>query len=93
MAYKYQWKKLGFLYFRIPSFYGLEENDGPFNIEMFTGDPADNNCNFFFGGAMDVLQPYIDSGKLVECGTHEELTAAGGRYAYMFRLQAEKYRE
>ena len=32
---------------------------------MFTGDPADNNCNFFFGGAMDVLQPYIDSGKLV----------------------------
>ena len=44
---------------------GLEENDGPFNIEMFTGDPADNNCNFFFGGAMDVLQPYIDSGKLV----------------------------
>ena len=44
---------------------GLEENDGPFNIELFTGDPADNNCNFFFGGAMDVLQPYIDSGKLV----------------------------
>ena len=39
---------------------GLEGNDGPFNIEMFTGDPADNNCNFFFGGAMDVLQPYID---------------------------------
>lgn len=35
----------------------------------------------------------FDSGKLVECGTHEELTAAGGRYAYMFRLQAEKYRE
>lgn len=35
----------------------------------------------------------FDSGKLVECGTHEELTAAGGRYAHMFRLQAEKYRE
>lgn len=44
---------------------GLEGNDGPFNIEMFTGDPADNNCNFFFGGAMDVLQKYIDEGKLV----------------------------
>ena len=44
---------------------GLETNDGPFNIELFSGDPADNNCNFFFGGAMDVLQPYIDSGKLV----------------------------
>ena len=44
---------------------GLETNDGPFNIELFSGDPADNNCNFFFGGAMDVLQPYIDSGKLI----------------------------
>ena len=44
---------------------GLETNDGPFNIELFSGDPADNNCNCFFGGAMDVLQPYIDSGKLV----------------------------
>lgn len=43
----------------------LDNADGPFNIEMFTGDPADNNCNFFFGGAMDVLQPYFDAGKLV----------------------------
>lgn len=43
----------------------LENQDGPFNIEMVTGDPGDNNVNFFFGGAMDVLQPYIDAGKLV----------------------------
>lgn len=43
----------------------LENQDGPFNIEMVTGDPGDNNVNFFFGGAMDVLQPYIDEGKLV----------------------------
>ena len=43
----------------------LENADGPFNIEFVTGDPGDNNVNFFFGGAMDVLQPYIDSGKLV----------------------------
>lgn len=43
----------------------LDHAEGTFNIELFTGDPADNNCNFFFGGAMDVLQPYIDSGKLV----------------------------
>ena len=40
-------------------------HDGPFNIEIVTGDPGDNNVNFFFGGAMDVLQPYIDEGKLV----------------------------
>ena len=43
----------------------LENAEGPFNLELFTGDPADNNVNFFFGGAMDVLNPYIESGKLV----------------------------
>lgn len=43
----------------------LDNAKGPFNIEFTSGDPADNNCKFFFGGAMDVLQPYLDSGKLV----------------------------
>src|SRR5574344_479110 len=37
----------------------------PATIELFTGSPDDNNINFFFGGAMDVLKPYIDSGVLV----------------------------
>ncbi len=37
----------------------------PAYIELFTGSPDDNNINFFFGGAMDVLKPYIDSGVLV----------------------------
>jgi putative multiple sugar transport system substrate-binding protein len=43
----------------------LENAAGPFNMEIFTGDPGDNNANFFYGGAMDVLNPYIESGKLV----------------------------
>lgn len=43
----------------------LDNQAGPFNIELVTGAPDDNNVNFFFGGAMDVLQPFIDSGKLV----------------------------
>jgi ATP-binding cassette subfamily B protein len=34
----------------------------------------------------------FDSGKLVESGTHDELISLGGKYAYMFNLQAEKYR-
>jgi putative multiple sugar transport system substrate-binding protein len=42
----------------------LENQAGPFNIELFTGSPDDNNARFFFGGAMDVLTPYIDNGKL-----------------------------
>ena len=43
----------------------LENQAGPFNIELTAGDPADNNAGYFFQGAMDVLQPYIDEGKLV----------------------------
>ena len=43
----------------------LENAAGPFNLEIFTGDPGDNNAKFFYGGAMDVLQPYVDAGKLV----------------------------
>ncbi|NLG04725.1 MAG: substrate-binding domain-containing protein, partial [Clostridia bacterium] len=33
----------------------LKNAAGPFNIELITGDPGDNNARFFFGGAMDVL--------------------------------------
>jgi putative multiple sugar transport system substrate-binding protein len=55
----------------------LENQDGPFNIELFTGDPGDNNVNFFFGGAMSKLQPYIDSGKLVvQSGETKQANAA-----------------
>jgi len=43
----------------------LDNQAGPFNMEIVTGDPGDNNVNFFYGGAMDVLRPYIDEGKLV----------------------------
>jgi len=38
---------------------------GPFNIELFAGSSDDNNATFFFNGAMDVLQPLIDSKVLV----------------------------
>ncbi|GAA3755643.1 putative multiple sugar transport system substrate-binding protein [Spinactinospora alkalitolerans] len=44
---------------------GLDEGEGPFNIELFGGSPDDNNAYFFYDGAMSVLQPYIDSGQLV----------------------------
>jgi putative multiple sugar transport system substrate-binding protein len=48
----------------IESLLNLQAEAGPFNIELITGAPDDNNINFFFGGAMSVLQPYLDSGKL-----------------------------
>jgi len=43
----------------------LKGGKGPFNIELFGGSPDDNNAFFFYNGAMSVLKPYIDSGKLV----------------------------
>lgn len=33
----------------------------------------------------------LDHGRVAEVGTHEELLAAGGRYAELYRLQARAY--
>jgi len=43
----------------------LDNAEGPFNLEITAGDPGDNNARYFYQGAIDVLQPYIDAGKLV----------------------------
>ena len=43
----------------------LDNAEGPFNLEVTAGDPGDNNAGYFYQGAIDVLQPYIDAGKLV----------------------------
>ena len=43
----------------------LDSAAGPFNMEFTAGDPADNNAGYFFNGAMDVMKPYIDSGKVI----------------------------
>jgi putative multiple sugar transport system substrate-binding protein len=53
---------------------GLEDKpDETFNIELFAGDPDDNNTRYFFQGAMSVLQPYIDSGQLEVLSGQTEL--------------------
>lgn len=44
---------------------GLEDGEGPFNIELFAGSGDDNNTAYFFDGAMHLLQPYLDSKQLV----------------------------
>ncbi|KGJ72327.1 sugar ABC transporter substrate-binding protein [Cryobacterium roopkundense] len=38
---------------------------GPFNVELFAGSPDDNNATFFFNGAMQEIQPFIESGVVV----------------------------
>ncbi|MBG6085470.1 multiple monosaccharide ABC transporter substrate-binding protein [Zhihengliuella flava] len=48
----------------------LDENgeetgeEGPFKVELFAGSPDDNNTAYFWQGAIDTLQPYLDSGVL-----------------------------
>jgi putative multiple sugar transport system substrate-binding protein len=58
----------------IESKLGLKDGKGPFNIELFAGSPDDNNATFFNKGAMSILQPYIDSGKLVVPSGQTEFT-------------------
>ena len=56
--------------------------DKTFNIEFITGDPGDNNINFFFDGAMSVLQPYLDAGTLVcPSGQVEKAVVATANWA------------
>ena len=43
----------------------LDNAEGPFYIEITAGDPGDNNARYFYQGAIDVIMPYIESGKLV----------------------------
>ena len=33
----------------------------------------------------------LDKGKIIENGSHKELTAANGQYARLYKLQAERY--
>ncbi|MDZ5699627.1 multiple monosaccharide ABC transporter substrate-binding protein [Chelativorans sp. M5D2P16] len=47
---------------------GLEQrfpDEDVWNVELFGGSPDDNNAYFFYDGAMSVLQPLIDEGKVV----------------------------
>lgn len=43
---------------------GLASATTPKNIALFAGSPTDNNANFFFDGAMDILRPFVQSGVL-----------------------------
>ena len=62
---------------------GLKDaGDKTFNIEFITGDPGDNNINFFFDGAMSILQPYLDAGTLVcPSGQTEKAVVATANWA------------
>jgi len=50
------------------------KGEGPYNIELFGGGPADPNAPNFFTGAMSVLQPEIDAGNLVVVSGQTDFT-------------------
>ena len=50
------------------------KGEGPYNIELFGGGPADPNAPNFFQGAMSVLQPKIDDGTLVVVSNQTDFT-------------------
>ena len=63
----------------------LDNSVGPFTMEIFTGDPGDYNAALYFNGAIDVLKPYIDSGKLVVRSgqtSFDQCATAGWRTEY-----------
>ncbi len=51
-----------------------EKGEGPYNIELFGGGPADPNAPNFFTGAMSVLQPKIDDGTLTVVSGQTDFT-------------------
>ena len=43
----------------------LANTSETYTLEIFSGSQDDTNATFFYDGAMNKLQPYLDSGKLV----------------------------
>ena len=50
------------------------KGEGPWNIELFGGGPADPNAPNFFKGAMSVLQPLMDDGTLTVVSGQTDFT-------------------
>ncbi len=70
--------------------------DGEYALNQAIASYAEDRTVIFISHRLsstrlaDRIYMFAD-GVLAECGTHEELMQANGKYAYMFRLQAEKY--
>lgn len=70
--------------------------DAEYVLNQAISEYADNKTVIFISHRLSTTKNVdriymFDRGKVIECGTHDELMSADGKYAYMFRLQAEKY--
>ena len=74
-------KKVGFLQATaIVDALDLKNATSPKNITLFAGSPTDNNAYFFYDGAMEVLNPYIEAGKLVVIGPYPKTSADKAKF-------------
>ena len=69
-----------------------------YNLNQAMLDAAANKTVIFISHRLSTTvnadRIYVmEKGEIIESGSHSELMAKGGTYAYMFNLQAEKYKE
>jgi len=69
-----------------------------YNLNRAMTEAADNKTVIFISHRLSTTvhadRIYVmEKGRIIECGSHDELMKKGGTYARMFNLQAEKYRE
>lgn len=69
-----------------------------YNLNKAMTEASDNKSVIFISHRLSTTvhadRIYVmEKGRIIESGSHEELMKMNGTYAYMFNLQAEKYRE
>ncbi len=72
--------------------------DAEYRLNMAISDFSSDKTVIFISHRLSTTRHadriyMFDNGRIVESGTHEELIRSNGKYAYMFNLQAEKYRK
>ena len=81
-------------YFRLAQMQGeyirdaldLDNTTESYTMEIFAGSPDDANSVLFHNGQMDILQPYIDAGKLVIKSGDTEIAATKDGNTYKFTM-------
>lgn len=69
-----------------------------YNLNKAMTEASDNKTVIFISHRLSTTvhadRIYVmEKGRIIESGSHEELMEMNGTYAYMFNLQAEKYKE
>ena len=99
-----QWQKIGLAraYFRDANFYILDEPSAALDaisekkifhqLYELSDDKAFILITHQLSNTISANKILVlENGQIIECGSHSELMEHNGKYAYMFRLQAQRY--